>query len=148
MSNMCYGCSDFSCPCGAAPRETLTEPVRLVNLTPHAIGMAWPDVYVPFAEIQPSGTVCRVSTRPGSRGRVVGVSLDVYGPTTYGEVVGLPDFEWGTYYIVSAMVASALVALGVSRRDVLVPGTGPDDDPLRDGIGRIIAVRRLIRATH
>lgn len=63
----------------------------------------------------------------------------IYGPSTYGSITGLPDPQAGQYYIVSMMVAQALP----DRADLLVPGTGPADEAIRDN-GQIVAVTRLI----
>jgi hypothetical protein len=111
----------------------------IVNLTPHPITLRSPqgeDVVVP-----PSGTIARVSATPGAL-KDEGLPVPVAGPTIYGEVVGLPPPLEGCYYIVSNLV---LAALRGSRPDVLAPGTGPGDNPIRDEGGRVIAVTRLVR---
>jgi len=141
--------------------------MKLVNLTPHPIVLAKGDQ----REVVPSAGVARVATTSGSeiaRVRVrdsvpagaahdaayhlpqtmrEAMDIPVYSPPTYGSVEGLPDPEPGLVYIVSAMVGAALREAGVSRPDVLCPGTGPQDGAIRDPEGRIQAVTRLIRAT-
>jgi len=67
--------------------------------------------------------------------------------TPHPIVLAKGDPEPGLVYIVSAMVGAALREAGVSRPDVLCPGTGPQDGAIRDPEGRIQAVTRLIRAT-
>ena len=117
----------------------------LVNLTPHAITLRTrhgQDTIVP-----PSGTVARVATVPGQpielppgTGGWVDFPVQVYGPDRPGAVTGLPAPAPGTYYLVSAIVGASLAGL---RPDVLVPGTGPNDNPVRDDAGRIVAVTCL-----
>lgn len=114
--------------------------MKLINLTPHAINIrtAEGELIVP-----PSGTVARVSTSPGSTElmNVEGHRVTIGLPTHYGPVEGLPPFEDWTRYIVSGVVGAHRDVVG--RGDVLVPGTGPNDNPVRDAAGRIIAVTRL-----
>lgn len=115
--------------------------MQLVNLTPHAIVLAAPDG--DRVTVQPSGVVARVSTTPGALFTVPGVPVPVAGRTYFGEVTGLPPAQRGYMFIVSSLVGAALVG---TRPDVLVPGTGPADEPIRDEQGRIVAVTRLVRA--
>lgn len=111
----------------------------MVNLTPHPITLRASDG---TDTIIPSSGVARVSSTPGVLETISGIPVPVAGPTTYGEVTGLPDPEPGVWYVVSAMVGAALHR---TRRDVLCPGTGPQDGAVRDDSGRIVAVTRLVR---
>lgn len=112
----------------------------IVNLTPHPIVLrAAEDTDYTF----PSAGVARVTSTPGALETIAGVPVPVAGATTFGEVVGLPEPTEGTFFVVSAMVGSALRG---SRPDVLCPGTGPADGAVRDEAGRIIAVTHLVRA--
>ena len=54
--------------------------------------------------------------------------------TVFGEPEGLPDFQEGTFYIVSQLVKSALP----NRTDLLVPA-----EVVRDNNGAIIGCRSL-----
>jgi hypothetical protein len=56
--------------------------------------------------------------------------------TEYGEPVGLPEFREGIFYVVSALVKSALP----DRKDLLVPA-----EVVRDQSGNIIGCRSLGR---
>lgn len=56
--------------------------------------------------------------------------------TEYGEPVGLPEYQDGIYYVVSALVKSALP----HRSDLLVPA-----EVVRDQSGNIIGCRSLGR---
>lgn len=111
--------------------------VEFVNLTPHAITLRSPegtDTVIP-----PSGTIARVSSTPGEERAIAGFPVPVVGPDSFGEVVGLPEESIpGVFYIVSAVVGAR-----VSRPDVLTPGTGPKDGPIRNEKGHVVAVTRL-----
>ena len=121
-------------PSGAAP--------ALVNLTPHVVRLAGPDGGI--TEIPPSGTVARVSSRPGdeiTEGPRAALPVPCFGAPKFGEVEGLPAPVPGTIYIVSGIVAGRCPG----RPDVVAPGTGPADGPIRRD-GRIWAVTRLVAA--
>ena len=127
--------------------------VNFINCTPHALrlrfdetdGVARPHpldlVLEPRKGIDGKPLPARVSTTPGVYYTNIN-GMSVYGPTTYGRVEGLPDPEPDTYFIVSALVGARPEVAG--RRDVLMPGTGPKDLPVRDGEGQIYAITRLI----
>jgi hypothetical protein len=76
-------------------------------------------------------------TTPGEVNLLDGIP--VAEPDTFGEVMGLPDKTGEDHFIVSGMVGAALRG---TRDDILVPGTGPGDSPIRKD-GRIAAVTRL-----
>lgn len=123
----------------------------LINLTPHPIVLrsGENEIVVP-----PSGSVARVTSRPGALldtvhapGRVGDVRppVPVYGPPAWGDVEGLPpQGAEAAVYIVSALVAARCG----DRADVVAPGTGPADEAVRDAKGRIVAVTRLIAASE
>jgi len=119
--------------------------LRLVNLTPHAISLADAEGAI-LATIEPSGTVARVDQASGLDMGQRAAGCPVYSAPAYGPVVGLPPEAFAAgeevLYIVSSMVAVQCQG----RRDVVAPGTGPTDNPLRNEAGQIVAVRRLIRA--
>ena len=114
--------------------------MKLVNLTPHTIILRDPkgnDHAQP-----PSGIVARVAAIPAMAESIAGIPVPVYGRDQAGPVQGLPDAQSDTMYIVSAIVGAQCPS---RRSDVLVPGTGPADQAVRDSEGRIIAVTRLKR---
>lgn len=109
--------------------------VRLVNLTPHA-------VVVGGESIPPSGVVARVDMRTKvyptenlNYNDIVLVENEMVG------VVGLPDPEPETRYIVSGIVLG-YVKSELLRLDCCAPDTGPT--ATRDESGQIIAVSRLV----
>lgn len=115
----------------------------VINLTPHAISTADADGNI-VATYPPSGVVARCAP-PKAVDTVVkidGISV-VDVPATPGPVVDLPDPVAGTFLVVSAMVANHPDVVG--RPDVLAPGTGPDDNAVRNEKGHIVAVRRFRR---
>ena len=117
--------------------------MNIVNLTPHDIVLVGSETMGTV----PSSGVCRVATTPGALTDVPGIPVPVAGAPTFGAIEGLPSPVEGTVFIVSGMVASALVQQGIRNRpDVLVPGTGPNDGAVRDAEGRIVGVTRLVRA--
>jgi hypothetical protein len=119
-------------------KETKTM-TTLTNLTPHAITLRADGTDTVLA---PSGTVARVSSTPGALETVEGCPVPVAGMQVFGGVEGLPEPTPGTMFVVSAMV---LAALRGSRPDVVGPGTGPNDNAVRNDKGHVVAVTRLVR---
>ena len=115
--------------------------VKIVNLTPHAITIILPDGQK--LEIPPSGTVARVSVKAKEVGKLEYAGMEVpIVKLEYGDVVGLPEPQEGTIYLVSTLVLMALKDKGIKRNDVFSPDTSPES-AIRDSQGRIIGVRRL-----
>lgn len=111
--------------------------MALVNLCPHPINVRLPSGET--IEIPPSGIVARVASRPGAEdGDADGVPC--FGVVSFGEVENLPEPQDGVTFIVSGLVAGR-----VSRRDVVSPGTGPNDKAIRKD-GAIVAVTRFNRS--
>jgi hypothetical protein len=117
-----------------------------INLTPHPIVLQYPTGQT--ETISASGSVAVVDNLPGEREQ--GQPFPVYGPDRPGEVKlvhkdgrapGEMPLPGADTYIVSALAGAALRG----RPDVVVPGTGPLDECVRDGQGRIVAVTRLKR---
>jgi len=95
--------------------------MRIVNLTPHAItaaGQTFP----------PSGNVARVAVTRTQRGDIGGVPVFV---PKFGPVEGLPDYDPGTVFIVSALVRTHPDCS--HRDDIASPGS-----LVRDSSGAII----------
>jgi len=104
--------------------------MNIINLTPHPIVLDVDGVRTTFPV---SGTVARVAQTTVETGLVIaGASV---GTSTFGNVE-MPAPEADTYYIVSAMV---LTALSGSRKDVIAPRT--DATAIRNEAGHIIAVK-------
>lgn len=132
-----------------------------VNLTPHKISLVTQEVEV---EIEPSGAPLRLQEQDAGDGLIIERQLvlgDLPSPRW------IPDQEPGctcqapfhgepgepgscacgqTYflpvlYVVSSAVAQAAARVG--RRDIVAPDTGAG--AVRDGDGKIVAVRRFVR---
>ena len=89
--------------------------------------------------LPPSGTVARVSCTPG--GLVQGFGeFTVFAPDTLGEVENLPEPQEGVVFVVSALVGAALSPERKALKDVVVPGTGPKDKPVRNEQGQVVGV--------
>jgi hypothetical protein len=120
--------------------------IRLHNLTPHAINVFAADGTTLLVIVPPSGEIARVSFSRVKTGVVpiegdaeallredplAGIPVFV---NNYGAVSGLPAPQFGTIYVVSAMVRQAVP----TRRDVLSPG-----ELIRDAAGQPIGCRGL-----
>lgn len=99
--------------------------ITIINLTPHAINL--PDRTLP-----PTGTVARCIEVTVPAGNIDGIEII---RRKYGEVTDLPDAQYETVYIVSALVRMARP----DRHDLLSPG-----DTIRDADGKIIGAKNLI----
>lgn len=126
--------------------------MQIVNLTPHTFVVERPVLevcpntgeYTQVAkEVQntfPSNGVARVETlRHVDAPILCEGELVRFVKQSFGAVVGLPEPQEGTIFVVSAVVLSALKG---SRPDVYGPDTGPD--AIREN-GQVIAVRGLVQ---
>jgi hypothetical protein len=123
------------------------QPTKLLNLTPHKINIRMADsvdlVLTPEPVAARVASTSRVET-PLAVVMFGGVSIGgipVAASVTEG-IVGLPEPQPGVIFVTSAIVAEAATKAG--RRDVLAPGTGPNDGAIREN-GQVMAVTRLVR---
>lgn len=105
--------------------------MSLINMTPHAVNIC--DAEGVIVKVIPaSGNLIRLAqfTVPQN------YTIDDVPVTksTYSEPNGLPEYELGTFYIVSQLVKSACP----DREDLLVPA-----EMVRDKEGNIIGCRSL-----
>lgn len=129
----------------------------LINLTPHPVRIRafYTDIRdaMPLETdiVLPSSGVARLSTT-SAPAEPVGYPDDSYGgpghsipvsQISHGAPTGLPEPTPGVHYVVSLPV---LMALAGQRRDLLAPGTGPEDGAIRTPDGQIFAVTRLVSA--
>lgn len=110
---------------------------NLINLTPHTINIVLPSGAI--YDVPASGQVVRCAqseTRLFDLQMGDGISIPVSGQV-FGEVIGLPEYQEGIFYIVSRLVASACP----DRDDLLVPGPlvrNEDGQPVGcRGLGRV-----------
>jgi hypothetical protein len=113
--------------------------MTILNLTPHTINIV-DESGAPMAAYEPSGTVARVDVRPGAPAGGYPFPCPVMTSDATVGVVGLPEPADGVFYLVSGFVGAAVSG---TRPDVLVPGTGPKDNALRNEKGHIVGVRCL-----
>lgn len=105
--------------------------MSLVNMTPHPINIV--DAENQIVKVIPaSGNLIRLSASTVDAGLTVD-DIPV-SKTVFGNPEGLPEYQLGTFYIVSQLVKSALP----SREDLLVPA-----EVVRDTQGNIIGCRSL-----
>jgi len=104
----------------------------VINLTPHDIILRLQDgTEVVFPK---SGQEARVADIPVAKGSILGAPMF---KDEVGDVIGLPGPQDGVIYIVSGKVLSAIKD---NRPDVIAPGTGPMDNPIRNDKGHIVAI--------
>lgn len=90
----------------------MTQNANLINLTPHMVNVVVPSGTI---DIPASGQVARCSQTSSEVCNINGIPVT---KQEFGEVVGLPAPQEGTYFIVSRLVAAACP----DRHDLLIPG--------------------------
>lgn len=111
---------------------------QLINLTPHPLVLL---CVTGTQRVPQSGNIARVRHEQVALDSVS--DIPVYA-TVYKEIEGLPEPQEGVTYIVSSLIQHALRQHGITRDDVLSPGTGPNDSAVKEA-GRIVAVTRLVK---
>lgn len=106
---------------------------KIVNLTPHTVKVVNSDNQI--IREYPSQGVARVATTAEVIDEVDGISVV---RTKFGEIVGLPDPDGESIFIVSMVVGQAVSG----RSDVICPDTGPT--AYREN-GLIVGVRQFAR---
>lgn len=107
----------------------MSREVTIINATPHAVTIMDGDNNA-IRTFAPSGICPRCSVTRETVSNISGIPVN---RSVFGEVVGLPEYEEDTIYIVSRVVAEA-----AKRNDLFVV-----DDAVRDEAGRIIGCRAL-----
>jgi hypothetical protein len=106
--------------------------MNIINLTPHAINFVNAESQ-PLLTVPASGTIARLSAKTVTVGEFDGIPVT---ETQYGEIVGLPEPQEGTVYIVSGLVAGQCK----HRNDIFIP-----NELVRDSEGNIIGCKSLGR---
>lgn len=104
---------------------------HLINMTPHPINIVDAENNI-IKVTAASGNLIRLSASTVDAG--ITVEDIPVTKTMFGNPEGLPEYQLGTFYIVSQLVKSALP----SREDLLVPA-----EVVRDSSGNIIGCRSL-----
>lgn len=118
--------------------------INLVNLTNHDVVIYSDDNDEIVATIEPSGQIARVANEniPWGIPLPYGTAnIPVYD-THVADVIGLPDPQDKTVYIVSSAVA---IALADKRRDLLCPDTGPNAIRINERVIGTRSLRRFVR---
>jgi hypothetical protein len=104
--------------------------MNIINMTPHDINIL-SDARMPLLTFLASGDTIRLAMTTERLDPLDGVPIS---KTVFGEPEGLPSPDYGTFYIVSGLVKSALP----DRPDLLVPS-----EIVRDENGRIVGCQSL-----
>lgn len=111
--------------------------MRVINLTPHSISYVDPN----YACVIPSSGVARAEQQMVEGNPIVGMG-NVFKTCrmSYGDLIGLPDPDGETFYIVSAITAEAARRSGRTTDDLLLTA-----DLVRDDQGRVVGCRAFAR---
>ena len=125
---------------GKNNRKTSKEEVKkmtniIINLTPHKINIM--DEEGNVIKVFESKGKARAAQKDVEIGMLEGIPII---ETTFGEIVDLPEYSQGTYYIVSAITAKVASLSGRSTRDLLLPGK-----TVKNSNGQIIGCQALAR---
>ncbi len=101
----------------------------IFNLTPHPIHILDEDNKI-IRAYPTSGSVARVGVINTKKGFTID-DIPVFSKE-FTEAINVPEYKFGTFYIVSQIVKAALP----NRDDLIVP-----DDIVRDNVGNIIGCR-------
>lgn len=102
---------------------------NIINATPHDICIVNDEMEV--IKTFKSELQVRVSSKSEVVGNINSINIDTI---TFGEIVGLPEYKEGTYYIVSRIVKYALP----NRDDLLCPG-----QQVRNELGQVVGCKSL-----
>ena len=109
--------------------------MTIINLTPHPINII--DEEGNIIKVFESAGVARATQEDAEIGTLEGIPII---EPEFGELIGLPEYSQGTYYIVSAITAKAASLSGRSTRDLLLTGK-----TVRNSDGQIIGCQALAR---
>jgi hypothetical protein len=101
--------------------------MKFVNLTPHTVNVEKNNGEI--KEIKPSGTIARVSVNTHVLDVVDGMNIT---RQTLGEIKDLPEPKENTIFIVSRVLAEAVMG----RDDIMIPGAA-----IRDESGRVVGCK-------
>jgi hypothetical protein len=109
--------------------------MEIINLTPHKINIV--DNDGKLIKVFESEGVARAAQKNVEIGTLEGIPII---ETYFGEPVDLPEYDQGTYYIVSAITAKAAYLSGRNTRDLLLTGK-----TVRNSDGQIIGCQALAK---
>lgn len=109
--------------------------MEIINLTPHKINIV--DNDGKLIKVFKSEGVARATQKDVEIGMLEGIPII---ETHFGEPIDLPEYDQGTYYIVSAITAKAASLSGRNTQDLLLTGK-----TVRNGDGQIIGCQALAK---
>ena len=104
----------------------------IINKTPHSVEIVNGDGVV-ILSIPSDGQPIRLATKTVAQSDIEGIPTSI---TEFGECIGLPEFQEGTWYIVSQLIKAAFP----NRKDLLVPA-----EMVRNKDGKILGCKSLGR---
>lgn len=107
----------------------------IFNLTPHRINIV--DEEGNVIKVFESEGVARAAQKDVEIGTLEGIQII---ETDFGKPIGLPKYNQGTYYIVSALTAKAASLSGRNTQDLLLTGK-----TVRNSDGQIIGCQALAK---
>lgn len=108
---------------------------NIINLTPHKINIV--DEEGNVVKIFESSGVARAAQKDVEIGMLEGIPII---ETEFGKPVNLPEYNQGTYYIVSAITAKAAYLSGRNTQDLLLTAK-----TVRNDDGQIIGCQALAK---
>ena len=108
---------------------------NIINLTPHKINIV--DEEGNVVKIFESSGEARAAQKDVEIGTLEGIPII---ETTFGEPIDLPEYSYGTYYIVSAITAKAAYLSGRNTQDLLLTAK-----TVRNSNGQIIGCQALAK---
>ena len=109
--------------------------MEIINLTPHKINIV--DNDGKLIKVFESKGEARAEQKDVEIGMLEGIPII---ETSYGEPINLPEYDQGTYYIVSAITAKAAYLSGRKTRDLLLTAK-----TVRNSDGQIIGCQALAK---
>ena len=109
--------------------------MTIINLTPHPINII--DEEGNIIKVFESAGVARAAQEDVEIGTLEGIPII---ETEFGKPVNLPEYNQGTYYIVSAITAKAAYLSGRNTQDLLLTAK-----TVRNSDGQIIGCQALAK---
>lgn len=136
-------------PTNFFPQTTVIEGIAIVNLTPHPLNII--DLEGVTRTYEPSGYTARVSTSSGGQvGTIGSVHVPMFDSDVVGELVLIDQNREAVCSLSEipvrddmVLIVSGLAGSNQNRQDLFVPCTSPSDNPVRNDVGHIVAVRGI-----
>ena len=118
----------------------LVETGALLNCTPHDVNILLPGKEEEEDHVlKASGKIVRAAQTKAKE-----LAHGVFD-TARWEVPVLPAPQEGVFFVVALAVSSAMQFHGIRRDDIVIGGTGPDDNPRRHPVKKFVTGWRKIK---